>query len=289
MLEQEISMTEMIQYLKGEASPALRDHIELRVKNDPEFAEEVEMWREYLEEQGDTEGALEQMADFSDTWQNTEVTLPQSVAPHEADIRPLQPETPIRSLRSADTQAVKKTPWRYVALAVAAVVVLLVLVIPPFSGAGDATDYQVFAEAEISSGIENLIGVTQGSEEEFDRMMRNRIKAGAYVEAKAAVDSLLNQQPSIKYSKLSALLLAANGQMDAATEALQGLRKDPDLSPDDYCNITWQLAMVHYQTGNQAALTTLVKDWSNPDAQVPCYTLSPANNQQLEKMIQAPR
>ena len=47
--------------------------------------------------------------------------------------------------------------------------------------------------------------------------------------------------------------------------------------------------MVHYQSGNQAAFKGLVKDWNDPQAQVPCHALSPENNQQLENMMQAPR
>ena len=281
MLQQEISMTEMIQYLAGEAPADLRDHIEMQIKNDPEFAEEVEMWREYKAEQDEPPTAPGNKAGFCEAWHTAEVEVPVSHQPAAATFR----ETPIRSLAPEGRQVVKKTSWMYAAVAVAAAVVLLVIVFWP----NQPTDYRAFAAAEIDAGIENLIGVTMGSEEDFDRMLRERIDADTYTEALTAIDSLLATQPgSAKYRKLQALILAADGQASAAQKALEALRRDPSLGPDDYCKTTWQLAMIHYHAGNQAAFAAIVQAWNDPAAQVPCHALSPENNQRLTNMLQAP-
>lgn len=286
MLQQEISLTEMIQYLAGSASDTLRNHIDLLKQTDSEFAEELEEWKAQMEDYESPEVALAHFSTINEAWQETQPELPE-LGNEEAKARPLY-EAPVRRL--SPTQGLKKTPIWYGAIGIAAAIALLLFVIPPMMNTNGGVDYQQQALAEVHAGIDDLIGVSMGSEEDFDRMMRKRIDAGAIEEAQLSLDSLLMEQPENgKYQQLKGSLLVLGGDTELAIAHLESLLKAGSLTSDAFCRVNWQLIMIEFLSKNEQGFEQRATNWMNPNSEIPCAALNETQNKQLADMRQSLR
>lgn len=284
MLQQEISLTEMIQYLAGSASDTLRNHIDLLKQTDLEFAEELEEWKAQMEDYESPEVALAHFSTINEAWQETQPELPE-LGDEEAEARPLY-EAPVRRL--SPTQGLKKTPIWYGAIGIAAAIALLIFAIPPMMNTNGGIDYQQQALAEVHSGIDDLIGVTAGSEEDFDRMMRKRIAAGDIEAAQLSLDSLLIEQPENgKYQQLKGSLLVLGGDTELAIAHLESLLKADSLTSDAFCRVNWQLIMIEFISKNEQGFEQRATNWMNPNSEIPCAALNETQNNQLADMRQS--
>lgn len=242
MSEKQITMDELILYLKGNAPDPLVRRIESQRAEDEEFNEEMDDWETRLREEGDAGAFFEQMKMVEKAWQETEV--------------PIQKGTTIIF-----------PSWG--PLALAAGIALLLLSYLTWNGLKTnprETIAQQLAQ-ELDSKVALLIGPEAGVEDgssrkSFEEQVWEAFEKDEFDKALEKVDSLISKDPKdLNNLLLKALIFEKYGKSEKALAILEKISQSPEKEIDINCESLWYQCLITGKNGKKGDFQQKMNAW----------------------------
>ena len=226
------SLTDRIAYWEGTAAKPVKENIEQFMKEDEEFAEEMEELRVFIEESEDPTAAIAKLKELRDAWNETELVFSGSPSGHISDHS--------KKARPAKSKQIWQSRWWGYSLA--ATFLILALVWWSWPKADPRAQSLREARAELGDNIKWESGQKMGNEDKRSEILA-LVRKGEYTKAIARIDSDSSFRDLLP---LKGLLHAEKGNKDQAYQILEAQYNLAPIQSDARCIALWYLVQTYF-------------------------------------------